>query len=181
MMPNLLKKYQNSLLLMIVLMTTIIIYYKSVHFEFINWDDDRQVYENKDIKLLSASNIKKMFSSAYLKMYQPLTTLSYAVEYKIKGADPHIYHLHNFKQNKRVRIKTFVSKNDPKVKSITDLFSGANWMERETFDFYGIQFEGHPNLKRILNVEYMDYFPMRKEYPLEDQSRKDKDDRYFGR
>ena len=92
-----------------------------------------------------------------------------------------IYHLHNFKQNKRIRIKTFVSTEDPQIKSITDLFSGANWMERETFDFYGIQFEGHPNLKRILNVEYMDYFPMRKEYPLEDQSRKDKDDRYFGR
>jgi NADH-quinone oxidoreductase subunit C len=54
-------------------------------------------------------------------------------------------------------------------------------MERETYDFYGIHFNDHPNLKRILNEDDMDYFPMRKEYALEDQSREDKDDRYFGR
>ena len=92
-----------------------------------------------------------------------------------------IYHLHQFIENKRIRIKTFLPGNDPSVKTVTDLFPGANWMERETYDFYGIIFEGHPNLKRILNVDYMDYFPMRKEYPLEDQTREDKDDRYFGR
>jgi NADH-quinone oxidoreductase subunit C len=92
-----------------------------------------------------------------------------------------VYHMHNLRQNIRIRIKTFVSLNDPIVKTVTDLFSAANWMERETYDFYGILFEGHPNLKRILNVEYMDYFPMRKEYPLEDQTREDKDDRFFGR
>ena len=54
-------------------------------------------------------------------------------------------------------------------------------MERETFDFYGIDFTGHPNQKRILNVEFMDYHPMRKEYPLEDATRTDKDDSFFGR
>jgi NADH-quinone oxidoreductase subunit C len=70
---------------------------------------------------------------------------------------------------------------NPVVPTVTDLFSGANWMERETYDFYGILFEGHPNLKRILNVEYLDYFPMRKEYPLEDPTREDKDNRFFGR
>ena len=92
-----------------------------------------------------------------------------------------IYHLHNFLNNHRIRVKTFTSVDDPYVKTVTDLFSGANWMERETYDFYGIKFEGHPNLKRILNVEYLDYFPMRKEYPLEDPTREDKDDRFFGR
>lgn len=92
-----------------------------------------------------------------------------------------IYHLHNLNENKRIRLKVFVSTDNPKIKSIVDLFSGANWMERETYDFYGIIFEGHPNLTRILNVEYMDYFPMRKEYPLEDATRTDKDDKFFGR
>ena len=57
----------------------------------------------------------------------------------------------------------------------------ANWMERETYDFYGVNFVGHPNLIRILNVDEMTYFPMRKEFPLEDQSRIDKDDEMFGR
>jgi NADH-quinone oxidoreductase subunit C len=92
-----------------------------------------------------------------------------------------IYHLHNLEENKRIRIKTFLPLNNPTLPTVTDIFSAANWMERETYDFYGIIFRDHPNLKRILNVEYMDYFPMRKEYPLEDPTREDKDDRYFGR
>jgi NADH-quinone oxidoreductase subunit C len=92
-----------------------------------------------------------------------------------------VYHFHNMKENTRLRLKTYVPKNNPKVASLTSLFPSANWMERETFDFYGVIFEGHPNLKRILNVEYLDYFPMRKEYPLEDPTRHDKDDRFFGR
>lgn len=92
-----------------------------------------------------------------------------------------IYHMHNLRENRRIRIKTFVSLSNPEVVTVTPLFSSANWMERETFDFYGIIFKGHPNLKRILNVEYLDFFPMRKEYPLEDPTREDKDNRYFGR
>ena len=92
-----------------------------------------------------------------------------------------IYHMHNLSENKRIRIRTFVTESDPVISSVTGLFSAANWMERETYDFYGIIFQGHPNLKRILNVDYMDFFPMRKEYPLEDPTREDKDDRYFGR
>lgn len=92
-----------------------------------------------------------------------------------------VYHLHNLNNNKRIRIKTFVPLSEPELPTITTLFKAANWMERETYDFYGIIFTGHPNLKRILNVEYLDFFPMRKEYPLEDPTREDKDNRYFGR
>ena len=69
----------------------------------------------------------------------------------------------------------------PQVDTIIDLFSCANWMERETWDFYGIVFKGHPQLKRILNMDEMISFPMRKEFPLEDSGRTDKDDRFFGR
>jgi NADH-quinone oxidoreductase subunit C len=92
-----------------------------------------------------------------------------------------VYHLHNLQENKRIRLKAFVPFDKPEIKSIVEIYSGANWMERETYDFYGIIFEGHPNLIRILNVEYLDYFPMRKEYPLEDSTRRDKDDKFFGR
>ena len=92
-----------------------------------------------------------------------------------------IYHLHSFVNNLRLRLKCFMPLEKPQVSSITSLFEAANWQERETYDFFGIEFTGHPNLKRILNVDEMDYFPMRKEYPLEDQTRTDKDDTYFGR
>ncbi|HVN57922.1 MAG TPA: NADH-quinone oxidoreductase subunit C [Bacteroidales bacterium] len=92
-----------------------------------------------------------------------------------------IYHLHNLAGNSRIRIKTFLPVSSPEVRSVTPLFKAANWMERETYDFYGIVFTGHPNLKRILNVEYLDFFPMRKEIPLEDPTREDKEDRFFGR
>jgi len=92
-----------------------------------------------------------------------------------------VYHLHNLVDNVRIRFKVFANINKPDVYTATGLFSSANWMERETYDFYGINFVGHPNLKRILNVDEMDYFPMRKQYPLEDQTRVDKDDEMFGR
>jgi len=92
-----------------------------------------------------------------------------------------VYHLHNWIGNVRIRVKTFLNGENPEVASMTDLFLTTNWMERETFDFYGIHFKGHPQLKRILNMEEMVSFPMRKEFPMEDQGRTDKDDRFFGR
>ena len=92
-----------------------------------------------------------------------------------------VYHLHNLETNFRMRLKTFVGRDNIDVPSMVDLYSAANWMERETFDFYGINFVGHPNLKRILNMDDMTYHPLRKEYPLEDGTRTDKDDRFFGR
>lgn len=92
-----------------------------------------------------------------------------------------IYHLHSLENNQRIRIKSFTTLEDITFPSATAVFATANWMERETYDFYGILFAGHPNLKRILNVDDMDYFPMRKEYPLEDGTREDKNDDFFGR
>jgi NADH-quinone oxidoreductase subunit C len=92
-----------------------------------------------------------------------------------------VYHLHNLVDNVRIRFKVYTGINKPDVYTASGLFSAANWMERETYDFFGVNFVGHPNLKRVLNVEEMDYFPLRKEYPLEDQTRIDKDDEMFGR
>jgi NADH-quinone oxidoreductase subunit C len=92
-----------------------------------------------------------------------------------------VYHLHNLVENVRLRVKVFVPIEHPAVFTATALFSGANWMERETYDFFGVNFIGHPDLRRVLNVDEMDYFPLRKEFPLEDQTRIDKDDDMFGR
>lgn len=92
-----------------------------------------------------------------------------------------IYHLHSLENNVRLVIKLYVPIEAPIVPTITGLYAAANWMEREAFDFYGLIFAGHPNLTRILNVDEMDYHPMRKEYPLEDATREDKIDELFGR
>ena len=92
-----------------------------------------------------------------------------------------VYHLHNINKNIKLRFKVFADVNQPDVYTASNIFAAANWMERESYDFYGVNFVGHPNLKRILNVDEMNYFPMRKEFPLEDQTRIDKDDEMFGR
>ncbi|MBP6038874.1 MAG: NADH-quinone oxidoreductase subunit C [Flavobacterium sp.] len=92
-----------------------------------------------------------------------------------------VYHLHNWIENTRIRIKTYLNGAQPEIASISDIFLSSNWMERETYDFYGINFMGHPQLKRILNMDEMVSFPMRKEFPMEDNGRTDKDDRFFGR
>ena len=89
--------------------------------------------------------------------------------------------LHNMPANFRIRIKSFTNEAEPTFKSITSLWPGSNWMEREAYDFFGFRFEGHPNLRRILNMDSLEGWPLRKEYPLEDPFRYDKDDKMFGR
>ncbi len=92
-----------------------------------------------------------------------------------------IYHLHDLQRNWRIRIKAFTNSDPPHFPSVTSIWTAANWMEREAYDFFGFRFDGHPHLRRILNVDDMEGWPLRKEYPLEDQYRYDKDDKMFGR
>ena len=69
-----------------------------------------------------------------------------------------VYHLHNLVDNVRIRFKVFTDIIKPDVYTASGLFSAANWLERETYDYFGVNFVGHPNLRRILNVEEMDSF-----------------------
>lgn len=109
-----------------------------------------------------------------------LTTLC-GMHYPEKEQLGVVYHLHSFTNNHRIRIKTAIEIANPALPTATSIWPSANWMERETFEFFGIQFEGHPNLVRILNVDDFVGFPMRKDFPLEDQTREDKNDKMFGR
>ena len=67
-----------------------------------------------------------------------------------------VYHLHNMADSIRMRLKVYAPIEKPDVYTASQLFSAANWMERETYDFFGVNFVGHPNLVRILNVDEMD-------------------------
>lgn len=76
-----------------------------------------------------------------------------------------VYQLYSTTQHVRIRIKVAVDLNESAV-SITDLFSGANWLEREVYDMFGVHFKGHPNLRRIMMDERFVGHPLRKEYPM---------------
>jgi NADH-quinone oxidoreductase subunit C len=76
-----------------------------------------------------------------------------------------VYHLYSVAKNQRVRLKVGVPEDNPVVASATGLYLSANWMEREAFDLYGIRFDGHPDLRRILLYEEFEGHPLRKDYP----------------
>jgi NADH-quinone oxidoreductase subunit C len=112
--------------------------------------------------------------------FQFLTTLC-GIHYPDQNEIAVMYQLHNLVTNQQIRLKIFLPVENPVTPTLTTIFNAANWLERETYDFFGVIFQGHPDLRRILNVEDMLIFPMRKEYPLEDQTREDKDNTMFGR
>jgi len=77
-----------------------------------------------------------------------------------------VYHLLSFKEKRRIRVKADVDEDKPEVITVTSLWKNADWLEREVWDMYGIIFEGHPNLKRILMYEEFKGHPLRKDYPF---------------
>jgi len=78
-----------------------------------------------------------------------------------------VYHLYSLPLNHRLRIKVALEESDPRVPSLVPVWVGADWLERETWDLYGIVFEGHPDLRRIYLYEEFQGHPLRKDYPKE--------------
>jgi len=77
------------------------------------------------------------------------------------------YHILSHKYKERIRLKAWVDGQDPVIESVTSVWSGANYYEREVFDLFGIRFDGHPNLRRIMMPEEWVGHPLRKDYPVE--------------
>lgn len=78
-----------------------------------------------------------------------------------------VYHLLSLKHNRRLRVRVFLHNNPPRIESVTNIWASANWFEREAFDLFGILFEGHPDLRRILTDYGFIGHPFRKDFPLE--------------
>jgi NADH-quinone oxidoreductase subunit C len=78
-----------------------------------------------------------------------------------------VYLLAHRETNERITLRVYVNEADPTVSSAVSLWEGANWLEREVYDMFGIRFEGHPDLRRILMPEEFEPFPLRKDYPLQ--------------
>jgi NADH-quinone oxidoreductase subunit C len=77
-----------------------------------------------------------------------------------------VYHFFSFRLKHRLRIEVLVHEDDAEVESLTPLWAGADWLEREVWDMFGIRFRGHPNLKRILMYDEFVGHPLRKDYPV---------------
>ncbi len=80
-----------------------------------------------------------------------------------------VYFLYSVTHHEHLRLKLRVSETNPELPSVTSIFQGANWWERFVWDFYGIRFDGHPDLRRILMYEEFKGHPLRKDYPLRER------------
>jgi NADH-quinone oxidoreductase subunit C len=99
-------------------------------------------------------------------MLTDLTAVDYLHYPNAKDRYGVIYCLTNLNSGERIVIKTFVNDPEPSVPSCFPLWMGADWMEREVYDMYGIVFDGHPDLRRILLPPEFTSYPLRKDYPL---------------
>ena len=85
-----------------------------------------------------------------------------------------VYQLYSYQGQCRVRVKVPVHESDLSIPSVTGLWRGANWLERETYDMFGIHFEGHPDLRRILMPDDFEGHPLRKDYPLQGRGERER-------
>ncbi|WP_100447791.1 NADH-quinone oxidoreductase subunit C [Glycomyces xiaoerkulensis] len=89
------------------------------------------------------------------------------VDYPAQGTRLHVvYHLTSMTYRRRVRLETAVGLDHPVVASVTEVYPTADWQEREVYDMFGVVFEGHPHLTRILMPDDWEGYPQRKDYPL---------------
>ncbi len=95
-----------------------------------------------------------------------ISAVDYYPEYNRPGRFGVAYHLYSMLYNRRLRVKVFLDEDEPVVPTITAIWPAANWLEREIFDMMGIEFDGHPDLRRLLMPEDWDGFPHRRDYPL---------------
>ncbi|MBI5464716.1 MAG: NADH-quinone oxidoreductase subunit C [Ignavibacteriales bacterium] len=77
-----------------------------------------------------------------------------------------VYNLYSLKSKQRIRLKTFTEEENPSVPTVTSVWATANWHEREAYDMFGINFDGHPDLRRMYMPEEFEYYPLRKDFPL---------------
>ena len=105
----------------------------------------------------------------YLKAEQKFVRLSTVTAVDWYPEEPRfevVYHLHSPERNERLRLKCRVAGENPEIDSVTVIWRGANWYERETFDLFGIRFRNHLDLRRIMLPEDWEGYPLRKDYPV---------------
>lgn len=127
------------------------------------------VKKDEILRLMKYLKEHPEFSFDYLT---DLTGVDY-LDMEIEPRFAVVYHLYSFKNNYRIRVKALVPEDDVEVDSMSSLWKGAIWLEREAFDMFGFQFRGHPDLRRILMPDNFDGFPLRKDYPVRGRGERD--------
>ena len=125
-------------------------------------------YEKEELTLEIAPG-KITSVCGFLKYDQQFVRLSTVTAVDRYPAEPRfevVYHLHSVARNLRVRLKCRIGGADPEIDSVTGVWRGANWYEREVFDLFGIRFRNHPDLRRIMMPDDWEGHPLRKDYPV---------------
>jgi len=123
----------------------------------------------KDELTLEIAPAKIASVCGFLKYDQKFIRLSSVTAVDRYPSEPRfevVYHLHSIERNERLRLKCRLRGDNPTIESVTPVWRGANWYEREVFDLFGIQFTGHPDLRRILMPDDWEDHPLRKDYPI---------------
>jgi len=102
----------------------------------------------------------------YDESFVRLSTVTAVDRYPAEPRFEVVYHLHSIEKKQRVRLKCRLLGSDPVIESVTSVWRGANWYEREVFDLFGINFLNHPDLRRILMPDDWEGNPLRKDYPI---------------
>jgi len=119
--------------------------------------------------MLEIAPAKIVSICGFLKYDQKFVRVSTVTAIDRYPAEPRfevVYELHSVEQNQRIRLKCRLSGADPVIESVTSVWRGANWYEREVFDLFGIRFLNHPDLRRIMLPETWEGHPLRKDYPV---------------
>ncbi len=131
------------------------------------------IYETSDFRgdfsitvpeehILKIAEVLKNDNDLKFDLIEDITAIDWA---RRKNRFTVVYHVFSLKNNFRLRIK--VNLEGERIDSVTPVWSGANWYERETFDMYGIEFLNHPDLRRMYMPEEFEYYPLRKDFPLQ--------------
>lgn len=122
--------------------------------------------------LISVVEFLKDDEKCYFDSFVDLCGVDYL---KTKPRFESVIHLYSTKNKQRIRIRVLVDDETLTVPTITNFWKGANWQERESYDMYGIKYDGHPDLRRILSAPGVEVFAQRKDYPLKGEREIDED------
>jgi len=118
------------------------------------------------VEIEAAKIVEAMKRARHDLKFERLTSVTGVDRFPAEPRFEVVYHLQGIAAKQRLRLKARVSGQNPQIESVTPVYRGAEWYERETFDLFGVQFLNHPNLTRIMMPEDWEGHPLRKDYPI---------------